>query len=162
MKRIHVAKRDYIRVTADELTYIAHILVRLEIEEALINGDLEVKNAKKKWNELYQKYLGIEPRNDAEGILQDIHWASGDFGYFPTYVLGSIMAAQLFYHANKELKLKKKIEKGNFKELLLWLRERIHQHGRRYTTQELIKKATGEKLTNKYFIDHIKERYGDA
>jgi len=159
MKRIHNPRRDYIRVNADELTYIAHILIRMEIEELLINGYLEVKQAKKKWNELYEKYLGITPKNDKEGILQDIHWASGDFGYFPTYLLGSIMAAQLFYHANKEFKLYKKIEKGNFKDLLLWLREKIHKQGRLYTTQELIEKATGEKITNKYFVEHIKKRY---
>ena len=159
LKKRYTPKRDYIRVNADELTYIAHILIRMEIEEALINNKLKVKDAKKKWNELTEKYLGLKPSNDNEGILQDIHWASGDFGYFPTYLIGSIIAAQLFQYANKEIKLEKKFKEGKFKELLMWLRENIHEHGRKYTAQEIVKKATGENITNKYFIEHIKKRY---
>jgi carboxypeptidase Taq len=159
LKKRYTAKRDYIRVNADELTYIAHIIIRMEIEEALINKKLKVRDAKKKWNELTEKYLGLKPSNDNEGILQDIHWASGDFGYFPTYLLGSIIAAQLFHYANKNMKLEKKFKEGKFKDLLTWLRENIHEHGRKYTAQELVLKATGENITNKHFIKHINERY---
>lgn len=156
LEKLNKTKKDYIRVNADELTYIAHILIRLEIEEKLIDGNLKVKDAKREWNKLYKKYLDITPRNDSEGILQDVHWSTGSFGYFPTYALGSIIAAQIYHHANKELKIE---EKGNYKELLKWLREKIHKHGRKYSAQELIKKATRENITNKYYIEHLKKRY---
>lgn len=159
MKVLNTCKRDFIRVNADELTYVAHILVRMEIEEALIIGNLKVKDAPAKWNELYEKYLGIKPRNDAEGILQDVHWSFGGFGYFPTYSIGSIIAAQLFYFADKDLGLKKSFKKGRYDSLLMWLRNNVHKHGRKYTVQELVKKVTGEGITNKYYVAHLKERY---
>ncbi len=151
---------NLIRVEADELTYHLHILVRFEIERDLIRGELAVEDVPTTWNEKMEQYLGIRPESDAKGCLQDIHWTYGSFGYFPTYTLGSVLATQLYHHAEKELgDLDSQFERGEFDPLMEWLRERIHQHGCRYRTDELIEEATGEALTATYFLDYAHEKY---
>ncbi|MFW6435289.1 MAG: carboxypeptidase M32, partial [Halovenus sp.] len=150
-----------IRVEADELTYHMHIIVRFEIERDLVNGDLEVEDVPEVWNDKYEQYLGIRPENDAEGCLQDIHWSHGNFGYFPTYTLGSVMAAQLYAAAEDDLgDLDGDIRAGEFDALQEWLRENVHRHGSRYTTDELVELATGESYTAEYFVDYVTEKYG--
>ena len=152
---------NLIRVEADELTYHLHIVVRWEIERDLIRGDLEVGEVPAVWNEKMAEYLGVRPENDAEGCLQDTHWAGGAFGYFPTYSLGSVLAAQLFAAAERELgDLDDRIETGEFDPLAEWLTGSVHRHGCRYTTPELVRSATGEDLTAAYFLEYAREKFG--
>ncbi|WP_435196717.1 carboxypeptidase M32 [Natronomonas sp. EA1] len=151
-----------IRVEADELTYHMHIILRFEIERDLIAGDLAVEDVPEAWNAKMEEYLGVTPDSDAEGCLQDIHWAHGSFGYFPTYSLGSVLAAQLYAAASEEIEnLEGKIENGEFDALHAWLTEEVHSHGTRYTTDELIEHATGESFTAKHFIDYAEAKFGD-
>jgi carboxypeptidase Taq len=138
-----------------------HILVRFEIERELLSGDLAVEDVPEVWNDKYEEYLGIRPENDAEGCLQDIHWSHGSFGYFPTYSLGSIMAAQLYDAASEDIDdLEAKLRAGEFDSLREWLREHVHQHGARYETNDLVREATGEDFTADYFLDYVTEKYG--
>ena len=151
-----------IRVEADELTYHLHIIIRFEIERDLIAGDLDVEDVPDVWNDKYEEYLGIRPEDDAEGCLQDIHWSHGSFGYFPTYSLGSVLAAQLYAAAEDELgSLDDRIRAGEFEDLNDWLRENVHRHGARYTTPALVELATGESYTAEYFLEYVREKYGD-
>ncbi|SDX62090.1 carboxypeptidase M32 [Halobellus clavatus] len=151
-----------IRVEADELTYHMHIILRFEIERDLIRGDLDVEDVPEVWNDKMESYLGVRPENDAEGCLQDIHWSHGYFGYFPTYSLGSVLAAQLYATAESALDgLEGQIREGDFDPLHDWLTEQVYQHGQRYTTPELIRKATGEAFTADYFVDYVETKFGD-
>jgi carboxypeptidase Taq len=157
-----VHEDNLIRVEADELTYHLHIVLRWEIERDLIRGDLDVSEVPAVWNDRMEEYLGVRPENDAEGCLQDTHWAGTMFGYFPTYSLGSMLAAQLFAAAERDLgDLDDDIEAGDFGPLSEWLTQEIHQHGCRYTTPDLVRSATGEDLTAEYFLAHAREKYGD-
>jgi len=150
-----------IRVEADELTYHMHILVRFEIERDLIRGDLEVSEIPAVWNEKMDEYLGLRPDSDAEGCLQDIHWTHGSFGYFPTYTLGSVMAAQLGAAIESDLDLDDRVRAGEFEPVHDWLGEAIHRHGCRYTTPDLVREATGNDLTTDAFLDYADRKYGD-
>ncbi|MGM0387226.1 MAG: carboxypeptidase M32 [Natrinema limicola] len=153
---------NLIRVEADELTYHLHIVIRFEIERDLIRGDLEVSEVPQVWNDKYEEYLGVRPETDAEGCLQDIHWSHGDFGYFPTYSLGSVLAAQLYAAAEDDRgPFDEEIREGEFDELNGWLREHIHQHGKLFVTPDLIERATGEDLTADYFLEYVESKYGD-
>src|ERR1700677_4001078 len=159
-KAANIVTPSFIRTEADELTYHFHILIRYEIEKALMEGKLQVKDLPAYWNARYKEYLGIKVPNDAEGVLQDIHWSHGSIGYFPTYSLGSFYAAQFYATAKKEIKgLENKIENSNMLPLLEWLREKIHKHGKYYSAEELCKKVTGEKLNFNYFMDYAKDKY---
>jgi carboxypeptidase Taq len=159
-KGINQVKPSLIRIEADEVTYHFHILVRYEIEKALMDGSVEVKDLPAFWNEHYKKYLGVSATKDSEGVLQDIHWSHGSIGYFPTYSLGSFYAAQFFHQASKEVKgLQQHIEKGNMLPLLNWLREKIHRHGKFYSAADLCKHVTGEKLNFKYFMNYATDKY---
>ena len=152
---------NLIRVEADELTYHMHIVLRFEIEQALIEGDLDVVDVPEVWNDKMEEYLGVRPDTDAEGCLQDIHWSHGSFGYFPTYSLGSVLAAQLYASAETDIDdLDGDIENGEFDALHEWLTEHVHRHGQRYTTPDLIEEATGEAFTAEYFIEYVNEKYG--
>jgi carboxypeptidase Taq len=155
-----VEERNPIRVEADELTYHSHILLRFEVERALIEGEIEVDEIPQVWNEKHEKYLGFRPDTDAEGALQDIHWSHGSFGYFPTYSLGSVLAAQIDAKVRDEIDLDEKTREGEFDPLRDWLRENVHQHGKRYETDELIERATGDELRASYFVDYAEEKYG--
>lgn len=149
----------FIRVEADEVTYNLHIVLRFEIEKALMEGEIKVADLPAIWNEKMKKYLGVDVPDDAQGVLQDVHWSHGLIGYFPTYCLGNIYAAQLFNKAEADIPdLKKKFEKGEFDDLLKWLRKNIHQAGGHYHAQELIKKVTGEGLNSAHLIKHLEDR----
>jgi carboxypeptidase Taq len=146
-----------IRVDADEITYIPHILVRFRLETALIAGELRIAELPAAWNDSYHSLLGIRPRDDDEGVLQDIHWASGLFGYFPTYALGSLASAQLFAAAEHDLgDLGAAFANGQFAVLLHWLRDRVHRHGSRYTADELLERSTGAPLRPEPFLDYAR------
>ncbi len=150
-----------IRVEADEVTYNLHIIIRFELEKALIEGTIEVKDLPALWNERYQEYLGIIPTTDREGVLQDVHWSTGYIGYFPTYTLGNLYSAQFWNAAKKEIRgLEQKIAKGDLKTLREWLRKHIHRHGKLYSAENLALAVTGEKLNPDYFSAYIRAKYG--
>ncbi|WP_418282603.1 carboxypeptidase M32 [Halorubrum sp. DTA98] len=157
-----VYEDNLIRVEADELTYHLHIIVRFEIERDLIRGDLAVEDVPEVWNDTYEEYLGIRPDTDSAGCLQDIHWSHGNFGYFPTYSLGSVMAAQLYAAAEADIEdLEANVADGDFEALHEWLAEHVHRHGSRYETNELVERATGEPFAADAFIDYVEEKYGE-
>jgi len=160
-KAVNLVEPSLIRVEADELTYHAHIYIRYLIEKALIEGQIQVADIPRFWNERYEEFLGIRPPNDSDGCLQDVHWSYGSFGYFPTYSLGSFYAAQWLSTMKKEVPgLDASIERGNMAPLLKWLREKVHVHGRRLTSGELLKQATGEGLNFSHFMNYAREKYG--
>lgn len=154
-------KPGFIRVDADEVSYPAHVILRYEIERELINGDIEVDDIPALWNEKMQAWLGLSTiGNYRNGCMQDIHWTDGGFGYFPSYTLGAMYAAQLFSAANRALpNLNQSIAQGEFGALFDWLRQNIWQHGSRFTTEQLITQATGEPLSSRYFRAHLEARY---
>lgn len=159
---LNLVEPSLIRTEADELTYSIHVIIRYEIEKLLISGELEVKDLPKVWNEKYKEYLGVEPKCDAEGVLQDMHWSDGSFGYFPSYALGNLYGAQFLNIMKKDIPdLYSEIEKGNLHIVHEWLKENIHKYGAIYKPVELIKKVTGEELTAKYFIEYLNEKYKD-
>lgn len=148
-----------IRTEADELTYPIHVLIRYEIEKMIFNDEVEVKDLAKVWNKKYEEYLGVTPKDDKEGILQDIHWANADFGYFPSYAIGSAVAAQIYYHLLKVMPLNEYLEKGNIKGIREYLGEHIHRYGKMKNTNELLKQMTGEEFNPSYYIKYLKEKY---
>jgi carboxypeptidase Taq len=161
-KGINKVEPSLIRTEADELTYHFHVMIRYEIEKMLIDGTITAKDIPAYWNEHYKKYLGVIVPDDKNGCLQDVHWSHGSFGYFATYSLGSLYAAQLYAAIlNKNSSVEKEIEVGNTLPILEWLRANIHKYGRYYTAEELCKKATGESLNSKYFIDYVTKKYTD-
>jgi carboxypeptidase Taq len=149
------------RVTADEVTYNLHIMVRYDIESALFDGRIKVPEIPAVWNERYEHYLGLPVPDDTSGCLQDMHWAIGVFGYFPTYTLGILYAAQLWDAAKRQVPdLEDRIAAGDLGALLGWLRQNVHRYGRRYQARELIEKATGRAPGEGCFIRYIQEKYG--
>lgn len=149
-----------IRADADEVTYDLHVLVRFELERDLMRRDLEVADLPTAWDDRMERYLGIRPRNLAEGLMQDVHWSRGVFGYFPTYTLGNLCAAQLLAAARKALgNLDTAFACGDFSPLLNWLREKVHAQGGRYHSRDLLKAVTGEDLNPHYFISYLEAKY---
>lgn len=154
---INDVRPSLIRVEADEATYNLHILARFELEQALLNSDLQVADLPGAWNEKYRQYLGIEPPNDAQGVLQDVHWSAGLVGYFPTYSLGNLYGSQFFAKADAELGgLAKSFARGEFTPLRVWLNEKIHQQGQRYSAEELVLRVTGKPLSHQPLIEHLR------
>jgi carboxypeptidase Taq len=157
-----VYEDNLIRVEADELTYHLHIILRFEIERDLLSGDLDVEEVPAVWNDKMEEYLGVRPDTDADGCLQDIHWSHGSFGYFPTYSLGSVLAAQLDAAVREDVgDLDARVRDGEFDALHEWLAENVHRHGQRYTTDDLIEEATGEAFTADYFLEYAGSKFGD-
>jgi carboxypeptidase Taq len=148
------------RVRADELTYHLHVLVRFELERELISGTLAARDVPEAWNALYARYLGVVPANDAEGCLQDIHWAAGSIGYFPTYTLGDVYSAQLYVAAERALgDLDTAMARGEFGALRDWLRENIHRHGHSLSAPALVERATGAPPDIAILVDVLREKY---
>lgn len=161
-RAINQVRPSLIRVEADEVTYNLHIMLRFELEVALLEGRLAVADLPEAWNDKMVEYLGLRPDNDGDGVLQDIHWSMAAIGYFPTYTLGNLMSVQLFDRAKLELPdLLDQIASGHFLELLEWLREHIHQHGRKFTAQELLRRATGSELSADPWVDYVRNKYSD-
>jgi carboxypeptidase Taq len=150
---------SFIRVEADELTYNLHIILRYEIERDLIDGRQQVADLPERWNRDMQDLLGLHPKDDAEGVLQDIHWAMGLFGYFPTYTLGNLYAAQFMGAARRQIRgLDARIAKGELGVLREWLRENIHRHDQLYTAEQLVRRVTSEPLSTDAFEKHIEAK----
>ncbi|MBM3198627.1 MAG: carboxypeptidase M32 [Chlamydiae bacterium] len=157
---INQVEPTFIRVEADEVTYGLHILLRFELEVAILEGSLQVSEIPDAWNEQMQKLLGLLPKNDREGCLQDIHWAMGGFGYFPTYALGNLLAAQLFTRIEQQIPLwGQQVENGNFSAITSWLHANIHQHGKTYEAKDLILRATGEPLGVTAYKNYLENKY---
>jgi carboxypeptidase Taq len=149
-----------IRVEADEATYNLHIMLRFEIEKMLINEDFPVAELPQLWNEKMEEYLGVTPATDSEGVLQDVHWSFGAFGYFPTYTLGNLYSVQFFNQAKIELPgLDESCARGDFSSLLGWLREHIHSIGRGRKAEELVLELTGQPLSAQPFMDYLESKY---
>jgi carboxypeptidase Taq len=161
-KAINKVEPSLIRVEADEATYNLHIMLRLELEIALMEGALEVKHLPEAWNSRMKEYLGITPPNDRLGVLQDIHWSGGMIGYFPTYALGNLISVQLWEKIQQDIPdLEEQIERGEFSALLGWLREKIHRHGSKYEPQELVEKVTGSKIDPQPYMRYLNTKYRD-
>lgn len=157
---INKVQPDFIRVEADEVTYNMHVFARFELEKALVTGELPVKDVPAAWNAKYEEYLGITPPNDTLGCLQDVHWAHGTIGYFPTYTLGTLISAQLFNRAKAEIPgLEAGFAEGSFLPLLEWMREHVHVHGRKFTAAELLERELGEKISAQPFLDYVTAKY---
>jgi carboxypeptidase Taq len=151
---------SYIRVEADEATYNLHIMLRFELERAIIAGDIRVSDIPGEWNRRFKEYLGIEVDNDTHGCLQDVHWSHGIFGYFPTYALGNLHAAQYWMQAKKDLPgMLDDFARGEFGRLFDWLREKIHSQGARYYAAELCERVTGEPLSHRHLMDYLYGKY---
>lgn len=151
-----------IRVEADEVNYNLHIFIRFELERSLISGDLAVRDLPSAWNEKTHEYLGFTPKDDAQGVLQDVHWSAGLFGYFPTYSLGTILSVQLYNQAIADHpQIPDEIGQGEFATLKSWMQEHIHRHGARYTPVQLIERATGGPLDPKPYVTYIREKFRD-
>jgi carboxypeptidase Taq len=161
-KGINQVQPSLIRTEADELTYHFHVMIRYEIEKGLLEGTYGTKDLHEVWNKYYQDYLHVTVPSDTQGILQDIHWSHGSFGYFPTYSLGSFYAAQIFAAAQEQMPgLDGQIAGGQFSMLLAWLRENVHRYGRYYTSNELCEKVTGKKLDFEYFLRYATQKFGE-
>ncbi len=160
VRAMNVVKPGLIRVNADEATYNLHIILRFELEKELIGGRLAVRDLPAAWNAKMQELLGITPADDAQGVLQDVHWSCGLFGYFPTYSMGSMIAAQLYAKAKKDMPdLESRFERGDFSSMLAWLRRNIHAHGRKYPTDELVRRATGSEPRSDEYIAYLTEKF---
>ena len=150
-----------IRTEADEATYNLHIMLRLELEIGIIEGKIKVRDLPQIWNARMKEYLGVEPEDDAAGVLQDVHWSAGAFGYFPTYALGNLISVQLWEKINRDIPdLKGQIRTGRFDGLLGWLRNNIHVHGRKFMPRELVKKVTGTGIDPAPYLRYLKEKFG--
>ena len=159
-KAINTCKPSFIRVEADELTYPLHVILRYEIEKGLFDGSMAVDDLPKIWNDKMLNYLGVQPPTDTLGVLQDVHWSGGAFGYFPSYTLGAMYACQFYRTMIREIPdTEKHIAEGNFLPIKTWLNEKIHSQGRLFTPQELVLRVTGEPLNPDHFVDYLKTKY---
>lgn len=156
---VNKSENSLVRIEADELTYSLHIMLRYEIEKMLIEGRIEVKDLPRVWNSKMEEYLGIIPPNDKKGVLQDVHWSDGLFGYFPSYALGNVYAAQFEQTMRKSLDIDKLLMEGEFDKILEWLREKIHRHGSLKKPNEIIRDVTGEDLNPIYFIEYLENKF---
>jgi carboxypeptidase Taq len=153
---------SFIRVEADEVTYNLHIMLRFEIEQSLISGELKTADLPVVWNEKVLKYFNLTVPSDTSGCLQDIHWSAGLLGYFPTYALGNMYAAQFFNAAQRDLgDLDQAFAAGHFKPLKDWLNEKIHRHGKRYRANRLVEVVTGQSLSHEPLIAHLRKKYAE-
>ena len=157
---INIVEPSLIRTEADEVTYGLHIVIRYEMEKRLATGELKAKDAKKEWNRLYKEYLGVKPANDAEGILQDVHWTGG-FGYFPSYAIGNAYNAMYLKELQKEYDFDDLVSKGDFKTINNWLKEHIFKDANHLDPKEWIKKITNKELTAKDFLEYLNNKYKD-
>lgn len=157
---VNQVERSYIRVESDEVTYNLHVMLRFEIERSIISGDLSVRDVPGAWNETFERLLGVPVPDDRRGCLQDVHWSFGLMGYFPTYCLGNLYAAQLWESVKREISdLDDQIRRGEFLPLLEWMRKNVHQHGKRYSAGELCERVTGAPLSADPLLRHLEGKF---
>jgi carboxypeptidase Taq len=158
---INAVQPSLIRTEADEVTYNLHILLRFELERALMNDDLQVAELPGAFNDKMRAYLGLTPPNPGQGVMQDVHWSAGLFGYFPTYTLGNLYAAQFYAQAEADLgPLEEQFARGDCAALLTWLRDRIHRSGHRLWARPLLMEVTGQELTPRYLVEYLQRKFG--
>ncbi|MCD6324588.1 MAG: carboxypeptidase M32, partial [Desulfurococcales archaeon] len=156
----NIVRPDYVRVEADEVTYNFHIILRFELEKLMINENVKASELPELWNEWMEKLLGLTPKSYREGILQDIHWAHGTIGYFPTYTLGTLLSAQIRAKVLTEIpNMYELVAKGSFTEIKEWLKDKIHRHGSIYPPKELMVRSLGEWVNPDYFLNYLREKY---
>ena len=161
-KAINKVEPSFIRVEADEATYNLHIMLRLELEIALVEGSLEVKDLPEAWNAVMQDYLGLTPPDDGLGVLQDVHWSQGNFGYFSTYALGNLISAQLWERMLKDIPdADLQIERGDFSAITSWMGEKVHRHGAKFKPQELVQRVTGSKIDQEPYLRYLTQKYSE-
>lgn len=156
---VNRAECSFVRTEADELTYPLHVMLRYEIEKKLIDGSLEVADLPAYWNQKFTEYFGITPPNDTLGVLQDVHWAYGNFGYFPTYALGSAIAAQLYHHMNNDFNVEESLQSGTTQQVNDWLKQHVHKYGSSKYPDEILRLATGEDFNPSYYVDYLIQKY---
>jgi carboxypeptidase Taq len=157
---INRVRPSLIRIKADEVTYGMHIILRFELEQDIINGRVELRDLPQVWNERMHEYLGVDVPNDAQGVLQDTHWASGLLGYFATYLLGTVMSVQIWQKVLEDIPtLEEEIERGEFASLRDWLGEHVHAHGRKFSPQETLRRATGATIDPKAYLAYLRAKY---
>jgi carboxypeptidase Taq len=159
IKGINKAEPGLIRTEADELSYSLHIIIRYEIEKAIFSGEADVDKLPELWNKKYQKYIGITPANDAEGILQDIHWSFGEFGYFPSYAIGSAIASQLYAKIRELIPVDDYLKSGNITPIREFLRDSVHKYGMTKNTNQILMDVTGEEFNADYYVKYLKDKY---
>jgi carboxypeptidase Taq len=155
----NLVKPSPIRVEADEVTYNFHIVVRYEVEKKLIGGELSVAEIPAIWEDLMEKYVGVRPKNLAEGVLQDVHWSGGMMGYFPTYSLGNVIAGMVSNRMKRDLNLQDVIKNGDLGPIKMWLRDNIHRWGSTYSPKGLQKKVLGDVYNQEYLVKYLEEKY---
>jgi len=156
---VNSVRPSLIRVESDEITYNFHIMLRYELEKKLIGGEMEVAEAPTAWKDLMEKFVGVRPSNDAEGILQDVHWSGGMFGYFATYSLGNVIAGMFYNRIQKDLDMKTAVANGELGRVKDWLKEKLHKYGATYSPKELQKRAFGETYNPQWLIKYLQEKY---
>jgi len=157
---INYVKPSKIRIEADEVTYSLHIIIRFEIERGLFADKIKIEELPEVWNQKYKEYLGLKIENDSEGVMQDTHWASGYFGYFPSYALGNVYGGQILHRMEKEMpNWRDMLAKGNFHDIKQWLTKNVYSYGNLYDPMDLLQKITGEKINVKHFIDYLEAKY---
>jgi carboxypeptidase Taq len=159
IKGINKAAPSLIRTEADELSYCIHIIIRYEIEKMIINDNVGVDELPKIWNQKYQEYMGITPTTDTEGILQDTHWSWGEFGYFPSYAIGTAVASQLYACMKEKMPINDYLRQGNLTPIREFLRDNIHKYGATKNTNEILQAVCGEDFRPDYYINYLKEKY---
>ncbi|MFQ5407146.1 MAG: carboxypeptidase M32 [Anaerolineales bacterium] len=161
-RAINAVEPSLIRVEADEVTYNLHILIRFELEQALLTGDLSLDDLPEAWNDKYEAYLGLRPPNDAVGVLQDVHWSEGSIGYFPTYSIGNVISVQIWERIKSDIPdLEDQIARGQFETLRAWLAEKLHRHGKKFTPPEPHQRLLGGPVDSRPYMQYLKAKYGE-
>ncbi len=160
-RAVNRAEPSLIRTEADELTYSLHVMVRYELEKAVMAGDLSVRELPLAWHDLMKSYLGVEVPDDTRGVLQDSHWSGGSIGYFPSYALGSAYSAQIMARMKREIPVKDLLSRGELAPITGWLGEHLFRHGKRYEPKELLLRVTGEEFSPQYYTDYLREKFAD-
>jgi carboxypeptidase Taq len=159
VRGINASRPTLVRTEADELTYPMHIVIRYEMEKGMFDGSIDIDHLDEAWNDMYQKYLGIHAEKASEGILQDVHWADGDFGYFPTYALGSAYASQFMAAMEKDIDVDEALADSRYDICMAWLKTHVHQYGCAVPSEEVLQKATGEEFNPSYYLDYLEKKY---
>jgi carboxypeptidase Taq len=161
-RAVNKVQPSLIRVESDELTYNLHIMLRFELETAVLEGSVQVADLAEEWQSRMDEMLGVTPPNDAQGVLQDTHWSSGSIGYFPTYTLGNVLSVQLWERAlAAHPTIPDEISRNEYGTLLAWLRDNVHRYGRKYEPNELIQRVTGETLNAQPYMNYLRTKFGD-
>jgi carboxypeptidase Taq len=158
-RAINIARPSLIRIEADELTYSLHVMVRYELEKALITGDIKVADLPGLWADKYEELIGLRPDDLAKGVLQDVHWGCGYVGYFPSYAVGTAYGAQMISTIKKSIDIDAAVRNEDLSPITGWLNENVHKHGKLLSPDELLKKATGESFNPKYYVDYLSEKF---